>query len=120
MKLYCSLGTMECNNENQVEETIKKCADNKHDEIWLNIGDYPCLTILTNGKSACIQFSISDEKSFYAIGDEKSDSFTSFYTDGMLSELPNSMVVSLTDAIACAKQFFTSRDRSPCVKWDEN
>lgn len=119
MKLYCGLGTLDCNSEGEVEEIIKKCVNNTYDEIWLNPGEYPCLTILINGLNACVQFSISDEKSYYAAGDEKSEGLTEFYAGEILSELPNSMVVPLADAISCAKHFFTSRGCSPSVKWDE-
>ena len=120
VKISCGFGTLNCDNDNEIEQILKKCADNPLDDIWISgENEYPCLALLVNRELACIHFFASEEEHYQSVGNEESDGTTKFYAGGEMAELPNYTVVSLSLAIQCVKQFFKSHNRPSCIKWNE-
>ncbi len=120
VKVLCGFETLNCYNDNEIEQIIKKYADNPLDDIWISgENEYPCLAILVNEELACIHYFASEKEHYQSVGNEESDDTTKFYAGGEIVELPSYTVVPLSLAIECAKQFFKSNNRPSRIKWNE-
>ena len=103
----------------EIENFLLERARTAPDDIWLN-GDaeYPCLAILVNGRHACVHYFLNDQGDMWqSVGDGGND--ICFLVNGEHTEMPADSVISLEDAIACAKHFFDSPGRPDCIEWRE-
>lgn len=113
-------GDFECSSWEELEKLIRKSAGKTLDDIWLS-GDeeeYPCLAILINGKDACVHYFYDEEGDMWqSVGYGNRD--VEFVTNGEKSNMPADAVISLEQALACARQFYDTLDRPDCVEWRE-
>lgn len=103
----------------ETEAFLRECAANRPDDIWLSGDtDYPCLAMMLSGCYACVHYFLNDNGDMWqSVGQEEQD-FT-FLVNGEQTEMPGDTVISLEQAIACARQFFDSPERPDCIEWQE-
>lgn len=117
MKIAYSGGDYECFSWYELEKLMRKSALNPFDDIWIS-GDleYPCLAILIHGNDACVHYFLNETGDMWqAVGHGSQD--VAFVSNGEKSDMPANAVVSLEQAIACARQFFDDLDRPKCMEW---
>ena len=103
----------------EIEEFLCNCEKGIPDDLWLS-GDseYPCLAILVNSQYACVHYFLNDNGDMWqSVGNGEQDVI--FFAGGVDTEMPADCVISLEQAIACAKQFFHSSDKPDCIEWQE-
>ena len=85
MKILCGFEMLNCDND--IEQIIKKYADNPLDDIWISgENEYSCLAILVTRELACIHYFTSEEEHYQSVGNEESDGTTKFYAGGEMAE----------------------------------
>lgn len=112
-------GDFECSSWKELEDLIRKSALNPLDDIWLSGDDEeePCLAILLNGKDACVHYFYDEGDMWQSVG--YGDKAVEFVSNGEKSKMPADAVISLEQALECAKQFYDTLDRPDCVEWRE-
>lgn len=121
MVIECALGNVFCKNDEQITNTIQKCAAYSLDDIWIYLNEseqYPCLTILTNSEKTCVHF-FDGEKMYQSKGDMGANGTIPFCPGGETNELPAYTVISLKQAITCAKEFAHTGKRPSSIEWNE-
>lgn len=120
MKIECKLGLVNCDNPNDVERILRECAADS-DDIWIfGESEYPCLAIPVGGEKAVVHYFLTEQEGHYqSVGDRDADGTTTFLAGGDRWDAPNDIVVPLSVAIECVKQFLATQERPTCVEWDE-
>lgn len=110
-------GEFECHSWTELENFIKESALNPFDDIWIRREHaYPCLAILVNGEFACVHYFLNDNGDMWqSVGSGDED--VTFICGGEESELPADAVISIREAIECAKEFYESPQRPRCTEW---
>ena len=89
MNIACCNGDFECNSWEEIEEFIRKSSGNPYDDIWICEEDE---------EYPCLAMLINGEHVC-----------VHWYDD----------VVSLEEALQCAKQFFDTQEQPDCIEWRE-
>ena len=120
MKIESKLGLVDYDDDDNIEMIIRKCAVGR-DDIWIcGDSEYPCLAISVNGENAVVHYFSSKQDGHYqSIGNNDTDGTTEFLAGGEILEAPNYIMVPLSSAIQCAKQFLISQERPSCIEWDK-
>ena len=120
MNIACCNGDFECNSWEEIEEFIRKSSGNPYDDIWICEEDeeYPCLAMLINGEHVCVHWYDDEGGIWQSVGHGEKD--VEFIANGNeKSEMPSDAVVSLEEALQCAKQFFVTQEQPDCIEWRE-
>ena len=121
MNIAYSKGDFECNSWEEIEDFIQKSSSNPYDDIWISeeAGEFPCLAILINGNYACVHYFLEDEDDVWqSVGSGDQD--VDFISNGNeKSSMPADAVISLGEALLCAKQFYDTRQQPDCIEWRE-
>lgn len=113
-------GDFECHTWEELEKLIRKSSFSPFDDIWINGNtEYPCLAILLNGNYACVHYFLNDQGDMWqSVGHGDID--VAFVAgNGDKSDMPSDCVISLEEAIDCAKQFYDTLEKPTCIEWRE-
>ncbi len=112
-------GDFECRTWTELENFIRESSSNSPDDIWISAdAQYPCLAILLNGNAACVHYFLDDQGDMWqSVGYGEED--ITFVINGEKTDMPADCIISLDQAIECAKQFYYSQDKPSCLKWRE-
>lgn len=113
-------GDYECHSLTELENFIRKSSLKQFDDIWLSGNtEYPCLAILVKGSYACVHYFLNDEGDMWqSVGYGDLD-ITFILSNGDESDKPADCVISINEAIQCARQFYGKLDKPDCIEWRE-
>lgn len=88
------------------------------EEIWIgSTGQYPCLAVQTNGEQACVTYFHEESVMWQSNGTALEGE--SFYAGGELWDAPADTVISRSEAVMCAIEFYRTQSRPACIRWQE-
>ena len=101
----------------ELERQFRESSTYPLDDIWISgEEEYPCLSVLVNGKFACAHYFLNDQGDmFQSIGYGNEDVI--FETNGEKTDMPACAIIPLDLAIECAKQFFETNKQPMCIEW---
>lgn len=110
-------GDFELHLWKDLEKQIRESSTYPFDDIWISWEtEYPCLSILINGRYTCVHYFLNDQGDMWqSVG--HGDIEVIFVSNGERSEMPANSVVSLDVTIECAKQFFETHKKPTCIEW---
>lgn len=117
------MSTIQCSTFADYIQHMKECLHYPtSNEIWCSLNDrpedFPCLSILTKGEEAVVNyFSENNAQTYVSIGDMRKNGSIEF--ENGQYEIAAYQVISLSSALQCALQFFSSQERPSCIEWDE-
>ncbi len=86
-------------------------------EIWISgESKYPCLTILTSGEKACVNYFGRQESDMWLSQSESTQSEV-FIAGGEQWQSPADAVISIDEALQCVREFCGTLTRPACIKW---
>ena len=112
MRISTPNGTFETNDPAETENALRT-----YPEVWVSGKDeYPCLSVLTSGESACVNYFGTNESDQWL---SKSDSTRSmrFCPGGEDWDSPADAVISLGTAIECVNEFCRTLTRPTNIQW---
>lgn len=88
------------------------------EEIWIGSAEeYPCLAVQTNGERACLTYFHEEGLMWQSHGTASEG--TAFYAGGELWEAPADAVISRSEAVMCAVDFYRTQSRPGCIQWQQ-
>lgn len=100
------------NDPDLIESTLRSSR-----EIWISGEDkYPCLTILTSGEKACVNYFGAEESDMWLSRSESTRSEV-FTAGGEKWESPADAVIGIDEALQCVREFCITLTRPACIKW---
>lgn len=113
-----------CNNIKDIEQELQFRTQKGVNEFILYYEEesFPYLVILANKDSAYLHyFKEEDDPGFRSIGNENEKGESIFYTNTDKEEvvIENMSIVNFSLAVMAAKEFYETKERPKCVKWDE-
>ena len=109
-------GDFELNSSEEIERKIIESSELPFDDIWIYLdAEYPCLSILVNGQSACVHYFLNDGDIWQSVGYGIKD--VTFDSNGVKSDMPANSVIPLKLAVKCAKQFFETHSKPTFIEW---
>ena len=95
-----------------IESTVRSSR-----EIWISgESTYPCLTILTSGEKACVNYFGRQESDMWLSQSESTQSEV-FIAGGEQWQAPADAVISIDEALQCVREFCGTLTRPACIKW---
>lgn len=95
-----------------IENTVRSSR-----EIWISgESKYPCLTILTSGEKACVNYFGRQESDMWLSQSESTQSEV-FIAGGEQWQSPADAVISIDEALQCVREFCGTLTRPACIKW---
>lgn len=95
-----------------IESTVRSSR-----EIWISgESKYPCLTILTSGEKACVNYFDRQESDMWLSQSESTQSEV-FIAGGEQWQSPADAVISIDEALQCVREFCGTLTRPACIKW---
>lgn len=95
-----------------IESTVRSSR-----EIWISgESKYPCLTILTSGEKACVNYFGRQESDMWLSQSESTQSEV-FIAGGEQWQSPADAVISIDEALQCVREFCLTLTRPACIKW---
>jgi len=118
--------TRNADDVNELERALRVRHDDAN-SFWLSHGKEtkPALSILVRGDLAYLHYFPDDShpgfSSIGAVRELKRDGTTTFFLDTpeQEQEIVNSSIVSFSEAVKVAKEFFISKDLPEAIKWFE-
>lgn len=119
MRLSNHTGDFTCHSWKELKNFIEESSSNPFDDIWVSGDrDYPCLSILVHGDFACVHYFLNDNGDMWqSVG--YGDKDVQFVSGGEESEMPADSVISIGEAVECAKEFYESLQKPNCIEWRE-
>jgi hypothetical protein len=115
-------GNIICRSKAEIAEIIKQgAALPQGDEIWVSSNEkpYPCLSILVNGKCACVHYFKNDEGEVWQSCGDFNKEVTFFAGEGDKEwTAPEYVIVPLEKAISCMEEFCDTLERPNCIQWE--
>lgn len=113
-------GDMELQSKQAIENMIRESATKPWDDIWISgVEEYPSLSILVNGNSACLHYVVNDTGDIWQSVGDRSANVTFETGDGNPAFAPKEATISLEKAIACMYMFCDNLLRPSCIQWRE-
>lgn len=95
-----------------IESTVRSSR-----EIWISgESKYPCLTILTSGEKACVNYFGRQESDMWLSQSESTQSEV-FIAGAEQWQSPADAVISIDEALQCVREFCGTLTRPACIKW---
>lgn len=95
-----------------IESTVRSSR-----EIWISgESKYPCLTILTSGEKACVNYFGRQESDMWLSQSESTQSEV-FIAGGEQWQSPADAVIGIDEALQCVREFCVTLTRPACIKW---
>ena len=95
-----------------IESTVRSSR-----AIWISgKSKYPCLTILTSGEKACVNYFGRQESDMWLSQSESTQSEV-FIAGGEQWQSPADAVISIDEALQCVREFCGTLTRPACIKW---
>ena len=119
MRVAVNNEDIECRCFADLEKMIRNDVKADIDNIWLAGGEeYPCLAILRKENFAVIHyFANGNGLMWQSVGNGDQD--ISFLSGADAVLMPANSVVSMDDAFACAKAFWSDLKLPECICWRE-
>lgn len=112
MRISTPGGTFETSDPAIIENALRQ-----NPEVWVSgEDDYPCISVLTNGESACVNYFGIDENDLWLSRSDSTRSIT-FYPDGAEWDCPANAVVSIETALQCVTEFSRTHTRPTNIRW---
>lgn len=121
MLISASQGNITCHSTEEIVQMIRQSAGSAllTDDIWISeASEYPCLSIMINGKYACIHYFADENGTMWQSFSDFQKEIV-FLAGGVEWSAPADTIVPLEKAVRCAEEFCSDLKRPACIEWQE-